>query len=285
MINKMNETSDEEYAKHAVKSIKQLFKANIFAAIVTIFSIAGAAYIIFGSDENIKFGIWALIFILNLPTLLNCIKTTIRTRNFSWSIVGASIIAAYIAIIFRLFGVIGDITAVILFFALPLVSLIPVLLSERRDIFKSVIIKEGEKIDAMTDGYSERPYSKESAIIKEIKNFKEDSIKFAKMLGKEGIVIDYNVKEDKVIMFPSMPFDFGSGSLSFPKKRNSFIEIHKNGSIVAFISRSDYLQIILPVSHHLLCQNVTEKFEKSFIEFAKGDKEGAIKILRVNENE
>ena len=120
-----------------------------------------------------------------------------------------------------------------------------------------MIIKEGGKIDVLTDGYSERPCSMKSGIlkeikeIKEIKNFKEISLRFAKLIGKEGIIIDYDVQDNKIVMFPSMPLDGGLGSYLFLKKRDSFVEINKSGSVVVFISRSDYLQIMLPVSHQV----------------------------------
>ena len=237
-MRKMSEISDEEYAKHAKESIKLLFKQWIFAAIMTVLSIPAILYIIFGSNETIKIFAWMLLLVMNIPALLKGIKVTFKTRNSAWFIVTMSVIAVCILIISRISGVVGNTAAIIGFFIFSAASLIMLLFPGKRDIFKNMIIEEGEKIDALTDGYSERPYSKESEILKEIRNFKEISLEFAKLLGKEGIIIDYDVWDNKIVMSPSFPFGDIEAFL-FLKSRDSFVEIHKNGGVVVFISRSE----------------------------------------------
>ncbi|PKP57987.1 MAG: hypothetical protein CVT89_03565 [Candidatus Altiarchaeales archaeon HGW-Altiarchaeales-2] len=152
-----------------------------------------------------------------------------------------------------------------------------------------MIIKEGEQIDILTDGYSQRPFSKESEAIKNVENFKNNVENFAKILGKEGIIMDWNTKENSITLFPSIFIEdfFASVShmiqLIFRKKKLSMVKISSEGQITVFISDDDYKRITRPVAYHLLCRGLAEKFEQSFVEFAKGskdDKINAIKILK-----
>ncbi len=290
----MNETTsnkkltDEEYVKPAKGAMKQMFKQFIFAVIMTVLAIPATLYIIFGSDENIKVFAWTLLLLVNIPTLLRGVKITIKTKNSSWFVYTISLIVICTLIMSRIFGVVDNTTAITGFFILSAVAMIPFFFPKQKDIFRirNIVIREGEKIDVLTDDYSERPYTKESEVIREIiknLNFKEISLRFAKLLGKEGIIIDYVAYDGRIKMFPTFPFDGDIGALLFLKKRDSYIEINKTGSITVFVSKPDYLQIVLPVSHSMLCRNIAEKFEQSFIEFAKDSKDNkgnAIKILR-----
>ncbi|PKP61360.1 MAG: hypothetical protein CVT88_00340 [Candidatus Altiarchaeales archaeon HGW-Altiarchaeales-1] len=157
--------------------------------------------------------------------------------------------------------------------------------------YRNVIIKEGEQIDILTDGYSQRPFSKESEAIKNVENFKNNAENFAKILGKEGIIMDWNTKENSITLFPPIFMEdlFVSVlyliQLTFRKKKLSMVKISSDGQITVFISDDDYKRITRPVAYHLLCRGLAEKFERAFVEFAKGNKDSKINTLKILKGE
>jgi len=136
-----------------------------------------------------------------------------------------------------------------------------------------------------------RPFSKEYAQIKSIENFKNKAGKFAKFLGKEGVIMDWNwnFNKNSITLFPPifiddlfLPVSYAI-SLMFRKNKLSWVKISSNGQVTVFISDENYKRTTRPVAHHILCQNIAGKFEESFVEFAKGgenNKINSIKILR-----
>lgn len=153
--------------------------------------------------------------------------------------------------------------------------------------YRNVIIKEAEQIDILTDGYSQRPFSREYESIKHTKNFKDTARGFAKALGKEGVIIDWDINENSITLFPGVFLEDFFASvpymilLAFRKKKLSRVKISSDGQIMVFVSDEDYKRITRPVAYHLLCKGLAEKFEQSFIEFAKGGKDNRINSLKI----
>ncbi|PKP61361.1 MAG: hypothetical protein CVT88_00345 [Candidatus Altiarchaeales archaeon HGW-Altiarchaeales-1] len=168
--------------------------------------------------------------------------------------------------------------------------------AEKRNmnLHHNLVVTSGCEIDSHLDGYSQRPFSMESNAIKEIfrddkntlkLNFMKISENFAKTMGKDLIFMDWKVSENEALFYPVV-FPMSQIYLMFHslrKNKLSWIKINNEGRITVFVSKDDYKKILEQVTYHALCRNIAEKFERAFIEFAKGSKDNkfnAIKILR-----
>lgn len=148
-----------------------------------------------------------------------------------------------------------------------------------------VIVNTAEKIYSTQDGYSERPYSYQMKISD--LNF-SDIESFAKLLAKNLIIVNWKNRENSIKMWLLVRKNFIEYlDVFYSENLGSWIEINKDGKLTVFIAKPDYKNIYREVTYHTLCQNIAEKFEQSFIEFAKGSKDNkinAIKILRGEKN-
>jgi len=68
--------------------------------------------------------------------------------------------------------------------------------------------------------------------------------------------------------------------LSLNNKR-SFIKINHDGTAVVFITPEDYKFLKVPISYHLLCEKVAERFKESYELFEQGDNAGALAVFKV----
>ncbi|ODS39444.1 MAG: hypothetical protein A7316_05515 [Candidatus Altiarchaeales archaeon WOR_SM1_86-2] len=142
-----------------------------------------------------------------------------------------------------------------------------------------VVGKIADDIHSTQDGYTERPHTYKMKHGSDIDLSHIDE--FCKLLAKNFIIINWRCEEESVKMWITARRDmltyldvFYCGNLG------SWIRMGKNGKITVFVSREDYKNIYREVTYHTLCRNIAEKFEQSFIEFANGNKENSIKILR-----
>ena len=166
---------------------------------------------------------------------------------------------------------------------------------EQIALFNNLITTTGGEIDSQLDGYSQRPFSKQSDVIKnklKNSNFRKIADEFAKTMGKEFIFMDWKVGDSEAIFYPinTSPVIAQIYLVFYPPGKNklSWIKLNSRGEIITFISKPDYNKIFGQVTYHILCRNIAEKFEQSFMEFAKGSEENktnAIKILRGEANE
>ena len=146
---------------------------------------------------------------------------------------------------------------------------------------RNIIIREGKKIQEMTDGFSNRPYSKHFEEINNLNNsqFIDISKEFAKNLAHQGIILDWKLHDGKLEMIPMKQLTFDPNffitnfiqvlKLIFRRKYMSKIIIHSNGNVIAIISEKEYNEIKAPVAYHTLCNNVVDIFAIAFIEFSK----------------
>ncbi len=163
---------------------------------------------------------------------------------------------------------------------------------EAMTIYSNLVVTTGLDMDSHLNGYSQRPFSKQSI---EIKNnlkdldFKKITDEFGKTMGKEMIFMNWKIENDKSIFYPvTANLLIAQIYTIFPvlnrnKDKISWIKINKEGDLVVFVSKGDYERILDPVTYHVLCGIIAEKFERAFVEFAKGgrnNKLNSIKILR-----
>ncbi|GEM_PF-3083195 len=148
-----------------------------------------------------------------------------------------------------------------------------------------VIGNAASQIYSTQDGYSERPYSYQMKISG--LNF-SDIENFAKFLAKNLIIINWKNRENSVKMWLFVTRSFISYfDIFYSKNENlgTWIEINKEGKIIVFIAKPDYKNIYREVTYHTLCKNLAEKFEQSFIEFAKGSKDDKINSVKILKGE
>ena len=232
--------------------------------------------------------VWVVLILYFLPLTLMNMKIAYKTRNEFFILSVIIGLPIFLGLVLFIFGVIGGEWIILLLFMMLFGGIFLIFMRKRYrvkeiDLYRNIVVKEGEKIDELLDGYSQRPYSRKIKI--PVKDFKDTAKKFAHALTKEFVIFDYDIKENSAIYFPSTYFlgdayahFMMSADYFFNKKKFTRIKITKD-HIAVFISKNDYDRILEPVSYHTLCQNVADKFEKSFLEFAKGNKENAIKIL------
>jgi hypothetical protein len=146
---------------------------------------------------------------------------------------------------------------------------------------RNVIIREGVKIQEMTNGYSNRPFSKNYEEIAKLEQsqFNDMSKKFAQHLAYQGLILEWKVIGEKLEIIPmkqliSDPDFFATNfkqvmNMLFKRKEVSKISIYRNGTVSAVISEKEYDEIKAPVAYHTLCSNVVEIFAKAFIEYSK----------------
>jgi len=157
---------------------------------------------------------------------------------------------------------------------------------EATALYGNLVVTAGMDIDSQMNGYSQRPFSKESVEIKNMlnKNFKNKVDNFGKTMGKELIFMDWKINENDAIFYPVTAYlmiaQFYSIFLSLGKDKISWIKLNSEGKITVFVSKGDYDRILEEVTYHTLCRIIAERFERAFIESATGNKENAIKILR-----
>ncbi|PKP57991.1 MAG: hypothetical protein CVT89_03585 [Candidatus Altiarchaeales archaeon HGW-Altiarchaeales-2] len=146
-----------------------------------------------------------------------------------------------------------------------------------------VIVKTADKIYSTQDGYSERPYSNQMKISD--LNF-SDVENFVKLLAKNLIIINWKNRENSVKMWLLVRRSFIEYlDVFYSENIGSWIEINKDGKLVVFIAKPDYKSIYREVTYHTLCQTIAEKFEQSFVEFAKGSKDNKINAIKILKGE
>ncbi len=106
--------------------------------------------------------------------------------------------------------------------------------------------------------------------------------------------MDWDTNENSITLYPPLFLeDFFTSisymlSLTFQKIRKnkiSWIKISSDGQIIVFISDEDYKRITRLVAYHILCRRLAEKFERAFIEFAKGSKDNKINAIKILKGE
>ena len=169
---------------------------------------------------------------------------------------------------------------------------------EQMAIYCNLIVSAGLDMDSQLDGYSQRPFSKESAAIKEIfkagennlnLNFKKIADDFGKTTGKKMILMDWKINDNEAVFYPVTAYllivQIYLILPSLGKDKISWIKLNSGGRITVFVSKGDYDRILEKVTYHTLCQILIERFERAFIEFAKGNKDSRINAIKILKGE
>jgi len=139
-------------------------------------------------------------------------------------------------------------------------------------IYPTIIASAERVTEEYMNGYSQRPLSAKFPLIE--KWVLND---FAKFLMKYDLI--WNLKDDPdalTLFFPGRTrFTFSFNATK------SYCKIFTQGKAEVYITPEDYNFLNVPISYHVLCENVVGRIRKSYESFAKGDVAGALEVFRV----
>lgn len=156
------------------------------------------------------------------------------------------------------------------------------------DLYRNVVVREGERIEEVTDGHSTRVFTVRYDDIPkaEISVAARD---WATTLSKAGFLLKYDTDETGIRVFPVTYAGIGSFRIwtalthvywivKKPMKL-TWVLIDWDGRVDVHISSYDYGRICRPVAYHSLCTAVADAMVTSLLAFSRGDTEGSIRLL------
>ena len=139
-------------------------------------------------------------------------------------------------------------------------------------IFPTIIASAERGTDEYLDGYSQRPLG--STFV----DFDMTTMKrYTRFLLNNMLLWKSRATGESVTLY--LPAS-GSWALS-PFRKKSYVMIHKDGNTEVFISQKDYSFLQVPISYHLLCENMVKRLRWSYELFTQGDEKEALGVFRV----
>ena len=153
------------------------------------------------------------------------------------------------------------------------------------DLYRNVVVREGERIEELSDGYSTRIFSvRYDELVKP--PMRAAAKEYALAMGRAGLILS-SVEDDEGVTFYPMTYTGVGGFhlwtalkhlywLSRKPDRLTWVRVAWEGSVKVHVSPYDYERISRPVAYHLLCAGVGDALVSSLVAFAGGDASGAI---------
>jgi hypothetical protein len=156
------------------------------------------------------------------------------------------------------------------------------------DLYRNVVVREGERIKEVTGGYSTRVFSVHYDDLSQ-KEVKAVADSWATTIGKTGLILDHKMDESGVIVYPVTYTGVGRFQIltvlthlfwiTRKPERLTWVRIKWNGEVGVHISAYDYDRISRPVSYHLLCAAVADAMVTSLLAFSKSNVTAATTAL------
>src|SRR5213594_3017683 len=156
------------------------------------------------------------------------------------------------------------------------------------DLYRNVVVREGERIEELTDGYSTRTFSARYDELAKLP-IRAAAKEYAQAMGRAGLMLSWSLDDEGVTFYPMTYTGVGGFHLwtafkhlywlSRKPERLTWVRIAWDGSAKVHISPYDYERISRPVAYHLLCAGVGDALVSSLVAFAGGDASGAISRL------
>ncbi len=153
------------------------------------------------------------------------------------------------------------------------------------DLYRNVVVREGERIEELTDGYSTRTFSARYDELAKLP-IRAAAKEYAQAMGRAGLMLSWSLDDEGVTFYPMTYTGVGGFHLwtafkhlywlSRKPERLTWVRIAWDGSAKVHISPYDYERISRPVAYHLLCAGVGDALVSSLVAFAGGDASGAI---------
>src|SRR3989442_5478687 len=153
------------------------------------------------------------------------------------------------------------------------------------DLYRNVVVREGERIGELTDGYSTRIFSTRYDELAKLP-IRAAATEYAKEMGRAGLMLS-SVQDDEAVTFYPMTYTGVGGFhlwtalehlywLSRKPERLTWVRIAWDGSVKVHISPHDYERISRPVAYHVLFAGVADALISSPVAFPGGDTSGAV---------
>lgn len=148
------------------------------------------------------------------------------------------------------------------------------------DYYNNIIVRYGQKINSIDDGYTERPYSMKIFKPDEAGNIFYHLENYGKKMMDHLIISGYERYPENIIFYPPSPdILYGVSGLKKEFKQSTRITVYFDGLLSIHVSRNDYDRIGTEVTYHELCQILLKAFASSIKKFIKGDEKGAVETL------
>ena len=144
------------------------------------------------------------------------------------------------------------------------------------DLYRNVVVRSGERIGVLTDGYSTRVYETQYG------SFPGDRLRavaeaYAVRFQKAGFYLWHRTDGTGITLYPVTYTGVGGlrlGTalahlyrLSRKPERLTWVRIEWSGSVHVHISPDDYRRIKRPVAHHILCAAVADAVVGSLLAY------------------
>ncbi len=156
------------------------------------------------------------------------------------------------------------------------------------DLYRNVVVRAGERLDLLTDGYSTRIFETR------YEGFPSESLRaiaggYARRFQEGGFYLAHRLDDRGITLYPVAytgvgAFRWGTAlrhlyHLARQPDRLTWIRVEWSGTVRVHISPEDYARIRRPVAHHLLCNAVADAAVGSFLAYVRGDEAGAVAAL------
>lgn len=156
------------------------------------------------------------------------------------------------------------------------------------DLYRNVVVRAGEKIGLLTDGYSTRVFETH------YEGFPGDSVRaradeYAVRFQRAGFLLSHHTDATGITIYPITYTGVGGFRLvtAFAHlyrlwrrpERLTWVRVHWDGDVRVHISPEDYARIKRPVAHHVLCAGVADAVVGSLLAYAGGQESAAVQAF------
>ncbi len=156
------------------------------------------------------------------------------------------------------------------------------------DLYRNVVVRSGERIGVLTDGYSTRIYETQYDSLPGDR-LRAVAEEYAVRFQKAGFYLWHQTDDTSITLYPVTYTGVGGlrlGTalahlyrLSRKPDRLTWVRIEWSGSVHVHISPDDYRRIRRPVAHHILCAAVADAAVGSLLAYVNGDERIAVETL------
>ncbi len=156
------------------------------------------------------------------------------------------------------------------------------------DLYRNVVVRAGERIGLLTDGYSTRVFeTRYEGFPSELVRARADE--YAARFQRAGFLLFHEMDGTGLTLYP-VAYTGVSGlriATAFAHlyrlwrhpDRLTWVRVEWSGAVKVHISPQDYARIRRPVAHHVLCAGVADAVVGSLMAFANGDETAAVQGL------
>ncbi len=156
------------------------------------------------------------------------------------------------------------------------------------DLYRNVVVRAGEQLDVLTDGYSTRVFETR------YEGLPSDALRgaadaYALRFRRAGFYLAARSDDQGILLYPVAYAGLGTfrwanalrhlHRLAREPERLTWVRIDWSGLVRVHISPEDYARIRRPVAHHLLCAAVADSVVGSLLAYTRGDEPAAVAAL------